>query len=175
MLKHLVLIVALLATASCGGNGDDSQPNPDTQTPSPTSQQSSDAQSSDAQSSDAQSSGVNLNSSAQPSNKAPPQQAPPPQAPRIRPSLAPPPTFLPTSDNVKEAFLAALMTTYYQTPQGPAREQWVAGEQQKVYGIQVTSCSVSTPGTASTCQIQFNGVSTSIKIMLTQNGWRLVP
>ena len=165
MLKHLVLIVALLATASCGGNGDDAQPNPDTQTPSSTSQQSSDAQSSDAQSSDAV-----IHSSAHPSNNAPP-----PQAPRTRPSLAPPPTFLPTSDNVKEAFLAALMTTYYQTPQGPAREQWVAGEQQKVYSIQVASCSVSTPGTASTCQIQFNGVSTSIKMMLTQNGWRLVP
>lgn len=105
-------------------------------------------------------------SQASTANQAPPAPQPPP--------VAPPQTFSPTLVDVVSAFDAALAKTYHATPPSAAREAWLAKERPKLTTIRAQSCSVSTPGTASVCQIQFNGVNAQVKIMLTQQGWVLV-
>ena len=154
----LLLVLVAVATVSCDKNPTNTSPQEQAKAITPASNQAASTQATPNPGASNQAALI--------------QQAP---APTPRPSLAPLPVLTPDSASVQQAFAAALLATYNKTPSSPAREQWLRGEEAKLRTIQALSCTSSNPGTASVCQIRFNNTQAQIKLMLTQEGWRLVP
>lgn len=89
--------------------------------------------------------------------------------------MAPPPTsFTPRPNDVLSAFAQSLAATVLSMPQTPERDAWYRNQVQTLQTLRVGACTVSTPGTTSTCRVSLSDHEFDAHLMLTQSGWMLV-